>query len=108
MEEDHVITLREAIGDLPSLEAGETSDIKWHNALKHNERQVEALRHTPEGKSAMKNEIYYPTPQRGKVPLKTRCTIPRKQMGLWSVASITLTTECIGMNQLRQGLLTIT
>lgn len=58
--DEHVITLREAIGDLPSLEAGEKSDIKWHNALKANERQVEALSHTPEGKSAMKNEFYYP------------------------------------------------
>lgn len=59
-EDNHVITLREAIGDLPSLESGEKSDIKWHNALVHNERQVEALRHTPEGQSAMKNEVYYP------------------------------------------------
>lgn len=59
-EEKHIITLREAIGDLPSLESGEKSDIKWHNALVHNERQIEALRHTPEGKSAMKNEVYYP------------------------------------------------
>ena len=59
-EEKHIITLREAIGDLPSLESGEKSNLKWHNALKHNERQVEALKHTPEGKSAMKNEIYYP------------------------------------------------
>ena len=59
-EEKHIVTLREAIGDLPSLEAGEKSDIKWHNALNHNERQVIALRHTPEGKSAMKNEVYYP------------------------------------------------
>lgn len=59
-EEGHIITLREAIGDLPSLESGEHSNIKWHNALVHNERQIEALRHTPEGKSAMKNEVYYP------------------------------------------------
>lgn len=59
-EDKHVITLREAIGDLPSLESGEKSNIKWHNALNHNSRQVEALRHTPEGKSAMKNEYYYP------------------------------------------------
>lgn len=59
-EENHIVTLREAIGKLPSLEAGEYSNIKWHHALKHNNRQVEALRHTPEGKSAMKNEIYYP------------------------------------------------
>lgn len=59
-EDSHIITLREAIGDLPSLESGEKSNIKWHNALNHNSRQVEALRHTPEGKSAMKNEYYYP------------------------------------------------
>lgn len=64
-EEEHIITLREAIGDLPSLEAGERSDIKWHNALKHNARQVEALRHTPEGKSAMKNEVFYPKKEDG-------------------------------------------
>lgn len=59
-EEEHIITLREAIGDLPSLESGQSSGIKWHTALKHNERQIEALQHTPEGKSAMKNEVYYP------------------------------------------------
>lgn len=59
-EDEHIITLREAIGDLPSLESGEKSNIKWHNALVHNERQVLALRHTPEGQSAMKNPVYYP------------------------------------------------
>lgn len=59
-EEEHIVTLREAIGDLPSLESGQSSGIKWHTALVHNERQIEALRHTPEGKSAMKNEVYYP------------------------------------------------
>ena len=59
-EESHIVTLREAIGDLPSLESGQSSGIKWHTALKHNDRQIEALRHTPEGKSAMKNEVYYP------------------------------------------------
>lgn len=58
--EHQIITLREAIGDLPSLESGEKSTLKWHNALYHNERQVEALRHTPEGKSAMKNPVFYP------------------------------------------------
>lgn len=57
---DHPVTLREAIGDLPSLESGEDSGIKWHKALVHNERNVEALRHTPEGKSAMKNPVFFP------------------------------------------------
>lgn len=64
-EEQHIITLQEAIGDLPSLEAGESSGIKWHNALKHNDRQVLALRHTPEGRSAMKNEFFYPKKEDG-------------------------------------------
>lgn len=54
------ITLREAIGDLPSLEAGEASDIKNHVALRAPANHVECLRHTPEGKSAFKNEVYYP------------------------------------------------
>lgn len=59
-DEEPIITMREAIGDLPSLESGEDSGIKWHKALIHNKRQVEALSHTPEGKSAMKNEVFYP------------------------------------------------
>lgn len=58
--EEKIITLRDAIGDLPSLESGEKSNLKWHEALTHNSRQIEALRHTPEGQSAMKNPVYYP------------------------------------------------
>lgn len=54
------ITLREAIGHLPSLEAGESSNIKWHSAKKINERDILAMKHTPSGKSAMVNEVYYP------------------------------------------------
>ena len=54
------ITLREAIGNLPSLESGEESNIKYHNAKVHNEREVECMKHTPEGCSAMVNEVYYP------------------------------------------------
>lgn len=64
-EEKHIISLREAIGNLPSIESGEHTDIKWHNAMVHNERQIEALRHTPEGKSAMKNEVFYPKKRDG-------------------------------------------
>ncbi|WP_299266250.1 DNA cytosine methyltransferase [Leptotrichia wadei] len=54
------ITLREAIGHLPSLESGEISNIKFHEAKKHNEREILAMKHTPTGCSAMKNEVYYP------------------------------------------------
>ncbi|MEE3704943.1 DNA cytosine methyltransferase [Campylobacter sp. CX2-8023-23] len=59
------ISLKEAIGHLPSLESGEKSDLKWHYAKKHNNRDILALKHTAEGKSAMKNEIYYPKKENG-------------------------------------------
>ncbi|QQW87915.1 DNA cytosine methyltransferase [Helicobacter pylori] len=59
------ISLREAIFDLPSLESGEKSNLKWHYAKKHNPRDVLALKHTREGKSAMKNEFYYPKKENG-------------------------------------------
>lgn len=58
--EEKEITLKEAIGYLPSLESGESSNIPWHFAKKHNDRAVLALKHTPTGKSALTNEIYYP------------------------------------------------
>lgn len=63
--EDKKITLREAIGHLPSLESGECSDLKWHNAKIHNEREVLAARYTKEGCSAIANDVYYPKKENG-------------------------------------------
>ena len=60
------ITLKDAIGHLPSLKNGECSSIPFHYALKHNERQVECMSHTHEGCSAMKNPIYYPKKATGE------------------------------------------
>lgn len=54
------ITVRDAIGDLPSLESGEKSNIKYHNAKKHKDDHVLWMKHTPTGKTALDNEIYYP------------------------------------------------
>ncbi len=59
------ISLKEAIGHLPSLEPGETSNIPWHFAKNHNDRSVVTLRHTPSGKSAIENEEYYPKKENG-------------------------------------------
>lgn len=64
VEEDE-ISLREAIGMLPSLESGEKSDMPWHFAKVQNNRAVLALRHTPTGKSAIANEVYYPKKEDG-------------------------------------------
>ena len=63
--EGRTITLREAIGNLPSLEAGEKSNIKNHWARKHPAEQVEWLSHTPEGCSALNNKEYYPIKANG-------------------------------------------
>jgi len=61
-----IITLRDAIGDLPSLEAGESSMLKNHWARKHPENQIEWLRHTPTGCSAMHNKEHYPVKPNGE------------------------------------------
>ena len=75
------ITLKEAIGNLPSLDPllreGYEFTIskfpdyekkrieglkisKWHYPPKHSWKQVEWMMHTPTGKSAIYNEVYYP------------------------------------------------
>ena len=59
------ITLREAIGDLPSIESGEKSDIKYHYARKHSKNQVIWMKHTPTGKTAFDNDEFYPVKKDG-------------------------------------------
>ena len=63
------ISLKEAIGNLPSLESGEDSGIKWHYAKVHNDREIVAMKHTDEGKSALRNPVYYPKKPNGE-PIK--------------------------------------
>ena len=62
---EDVIALEAAIGHLPTLEAGETSSIRYHKARKHNVRAVNALKHTPPGQSALINKIHYPKKENG-------------------------------------------
>lgn len=64
-EKEREITLREAIGYLPSLKNGEYSSIPYHYALKHSDMHVEVMSHTPEGCSAMKNEVFFPKKKDG-------------------------------------------
>lgn len=77
-----ILTLRDVIGDLPSLDP-DVTDIsdeerkklfpdyekkkaagqkvsKWHYPPKHKMRHVIAMQHTPEGCTAWNNEIFYP------------------------------------------------
>lgn len=84
------ITLREAIGNLPSLDPKLRDGMeltlekfpdyekkrnaalaisKWHFPPTHSWKQVEWMQHTPTGKSAIYNEKYYPQ-KAGGVPVK--------------------------------------
>lgn len=85
-EKQREITLEEAIGDLPSLDPmlreglDFTLEIfpdfhrkkeeglkvsKWHFPPTHSWKQVEWMQHTPTGKSAIYNEVFYPQKQDG-------------------------------------------
>ena len=54
------ITLQEAIGNLPSLESGQSSNLKNHYARVHLPMHIECMKHTPTGHSAFENKFYYP------------------------------------------------
>lgn len=85
-EKGHIVTLEEAIGNLPSLDpllregldftmekfpdfekkkeiAAKVSP--WHKPPLHSWKQVEWMMHTPSGKSAIYNEVYYPQKENG-------------------------------------------
>jgi DNA (cytosine-5)-methyltransferase 1 len=55
------ITVFDAIGHLPSLESGETSEVhKWHKARSHNDNHILWMKNTPTGKTAFKNKVHFP------------------------------------------------
>lgn len=65
---NRMITVQDAIGNLPSLESGDKSDIhRWHYSKVHNERHILWMRHTPTGKSAFDNEVHYPSKDGRKI-----------------------------------------
>lgn len=60
------VTVRECIGNLPSLEAGESSNIKWHFARNHSQEHIKWMKHTPTGCSAFDNAENYPQKKNGE------------------------------------------
>ena len=83
---ERIVTLEEAIGSLPSLDPllREGLDFTlqkfpdyekkqekaaaispWHKPPKHSWKQVEWRMHTPSGKSAIYNKVYYPQKENG-------------------------------------------
>lgn len=55
-----IITVKEAIGHLPSLESERKSDLPWHYAKKHNPNHIIWMKNTPTGQTAFNNKIHYP------------------------------------------------
>lgn len=116
----HITTLRDAIGDLPSLDPDVTditdeerkklfpdyekkkavglSVSKWHYPPRHKYRHVIAMMHTPEGCSAWSNEKYYPTLANGKKSKGFKNTYKRQW---WDKPAYTVTkyTSRIGSQE---------
>lgn len=89
------ITVREAISHLPSLEAGEKSNIKNHNARNHTPANILCMKHTPSGKSATENEIYYPKNE--KTGERVSCYSASYKRIDWDkpAPTITMRNDCI-------------
>lgn len=60
------ISVEQAIGHLPSLEAGEDSGIAYHKAKIHNSRHILWMKHTPTGKTSFDNPVHYPRKDNGE------------------------------------------
>lgn len=97
------ITLKEAIGHLPSLESGEDSGIKWHTAKVHHDRDILAMMHTPTDKSAMVNELHYPKKINGEKVRGFHNTYKRLNWGVPCHARTTKSGEISSHNNVHPG-----
>jgi len=59
------ITVQETIGHLPSIEAGESSNLKWHFARSHTPKHILWMKNTPTGTTAFHNKKHYPKKEDG-------------------------------------------
>jgi DNA (cytosine-5)-methyltransferase 1 len=65
IESDEVITVRDAIEHLPSIESRQNSKHKLHFGRKHSPQHILWMTHTASGQSAFKNEKHYPKDKKG-------------------------------------------
>ncbi len=93
------ITLRDAIGKLPSLEAGMSSHLKWHTAPMWALPQIEVMKHTPSGCSAHDNPIWKPVNVDGTPSgAKFHCSFQRKA---WDTPCNTILQDSKGVSGFR-------
>jgi len=88
------IPLSEVIFDLPSLEAGERSDLKWHFARKHSDEHVLWMSHTPSGCSAFDNPVFFPQKKNGE-PIKAFSTTYKRLRWEKPSSAITMRNDAI-------------
>jgi len=65
--DENQISVKDAIGDLPSLESGMKSNLKNHWARVHPKNQIEWMKYTPTGETAFSNKINFPINNDGRV-----------------------------------------
>ena len=51
---------------MPSIEAGQKSNVKWHFARKHSDSHIQWMKHTPTGQTAFENKKYFPVKPNGE------------------------------------------
>lgn len=93
-KKEKIITVREAIGSLPSLESGEISNIKNHFARKHTPEHILCMKHTATGHSALENQVYYPKSKNGKKVKGFSATFKRIERDQ-PAPTITMRNDCI-------------
>lgn len=107
-----VVTMRDVIGDLPKLDpfitdvtekemlkivphyyerASQAKKIsRWHIPPRHIKRQVVVMQHTPTGKTAFDNEVYYPVKENGDAVKGFKNTYKRQN---WDSPAYTVTMD---------------
>lgn len=108
----HVVTMRDAIGNLPMLDPFVTDVTeeefekmfphfeerkaealrisKWHTPPSHIKRQVVVMQHTPSGCTAFDNEVYFPVKSNGEAVKGYHNTYKRQN---WDTAAYTVTMD---------------
>lgn len=89
-----ITTVEDKIGFLPSIEAGQKSNIKWHFARKHSEKHIEWMMHTPTGKSAFENDKHFPVKPNGE-KIKSYMTTYRRIKWDEPAPTITMRNDAI-------------
>ena len=94
-ESENKRTVEAAIGFLPTLEAGEKSNIKWHFARPHSANNILWMKNTPTGKTAFSNPVYFPQKSDG-TKIKGYESCYRRIRWDAPAPTITIRNDCIG------------